>query len=146
MLGVRKFVCLSWTDRNLLISAGLLLGGTRLGLWLLPFRAVQRIAARLAQPHASARSPNRFSVDRLVWAVTVASRYVPKATCLTQGTALYVLLRREGFPGGLRIGIAEDEKGRLQGHAWVESEGRVVIGGADLGRFTPLPALELETP
>jgi hypothetical protein len=142
----RKVLRLSSTDRNLVISAGLLLGGTRLGLWLLPFRAVQRIAARLAEPHVSPHSPNRFSVDRLVWAVTVASRYVPKATCLTQGTALYVLLRREGFPADLRIGIAEGEEGQLQGHAWVESEGRVVIGGPDLGRFTRLPALELERP
>jgi hypothetical protein len=32
----------------------------------------------------------------------------------------------------------------LRAHAWVKSEGRVVIGGHDLGRYAPLIALQVE--
>jgi hypothetical protein len=34
----------------------------------------------------------------------------------------------------LRLGIARDG-GRLDAHAWLESEGRVVIGNAELWRY-----------
>jgi hypothetical protein len=54
------------------------------------------------------------------------------------------LLVRQGYPALLHIGAAKGEGGQLRAHAWVESEGRVVIGGHDLGRYAPLVALEAE--
>jgi hypothetical protein len=45
-------------------------------------------------------------------------------------------------PRSLRIGVAKGEAGKLEAHAWVESQGRIVIGGLrDLPYFTPLPPL-----
>jgi hypothetical protein len=83
------------------------------------------------------------SVERIAWAVGAASRYVPTATCLSQALAAQVLLARHGHPASLRIGVARGAAGRLEAHAWIESRGRIVIGGtADLARYTPLPALD----
>jgi hypothetical protein len=80
-------------------------------------------------------------VELLIWAVTAASRYVPGATCLAQALAAQVLLGRTGYPARLRIGVAKGEERKFEAHAWVESQGRVVIGGPGLGRFTPLTTL-----
>jgi hypothetical protein len=141
---LRNFLRLSSSDRRLLISAALLLGAIVLGLWLLPFLTLQRLLGNLAAPRTSRREAEAFSADRVVWAVTVASRYVPGAsTCLTQALAAQVLLARRGEVACLRIGVARRE-GRFQAHAWLESQGKVIFGGSELGRYAPLPALDGE--
>jgi len=83
-------------------------------------------------------------VDKVVWAVRVASRYMPgRVKCLAQALTAQVLLERRGYQTQLRIGVAKGEGGQLEAHAWVESQGRIVIGGLkDLARYTTLPTLE----
>ena len=147
-----KFFRLPATDRSLLVKAAFIVGAVRLGLWGLPFRTLRRLLARVAQQPAGlhqacperSRRADRSSLDRIAWAVTVASRYVPAASCLTQALATQVLLGRRGHPACLRIGVEKGEEGQLQAHAWVESDGMVVIGGLEpeLERYTPLPALD----
>lgn len=147
MKRLRKFLHLPPSDRRLLVSTAVLLGAIRLGLRLLPFRTLQRVLTRLEQaPTASPRHTNRSSVDRLAWAVTVASRYVPKATCLTQALAAQTLLGRRGHLSRLHVGVAKGEEGRLKAHAWLESQGRVIVGGGELSRYTLLPNMERERP
>ena len=41
-------------------------------------------------------------------------------------------------PAGVRIGVARERGARLESHAWVESEGRVVVGDAHLDRYVPI--------
>ena len=143
MQRMRKFLSLSATDRRLLVTSALLLGVVRLGLWLLPFRTLQRLLADMTRTPTALQIIDQSSIDRVSWAVTVASRHVPAATCLTQALATQVLLGRRGCPTTLRIGVARGERGEFQAHAWVEYQGRVVIGGSDApSRFTPLASLE----
>ena len=78
--------------------------------------------------------------------MAAASRYVPRATCLTQALTMQVLLERAGYDARLRIGVARGDEGQFQAHAWVESQDGIVIGGSDLGRYTGLLALEREAP
>ena len=79
------------------------------------------------------------SIAQLVWAVRSASVYVPHATCLTQALAAQVLLERCGYPTRLVIGVAPDHNGEaaFQAHAWLESEGVVVIGDSAV-QYVPL--------
>jgi hypothetical protein len=122
-----------------LLQAAFLLGAVGLGLRLLPFRALRRLLARAKVRACQA------SVERIAWAVHVASRYVPMSTCLSQALVCQVLLSRHGYPASLRIGVTQGAGKRLEAHAWVESEGRIVVGGArDLVGYTPLPPLEVE--
>lgn len=140
MKPVRKFLGLPPARRRLVVESVVVLGMIRLGLWLLPFHMLRRCVAGLAGTRRE-----RAPVGQVVWAVGVASRYVPQATCLAQALAGQVLLARYGYPPSLRLGVTKDQGGRLQAHAWVESQGRVVIGNVrDLSRFTPLPPLEGE--
>ena len=137
MQHVRNFLHLPSADRRLLIQSVFLLGAIRVGLWLLPFKTLRQFVARAAQVTA------QVPADRVTWAVTVASRYVPGASCLTQALATQVLLGRFGHPTSLRIGVARGAGGELQAHAWVESRGRIVLGGVEAPvSYTPLPPLD----
>ena len=143
MKRARKFFALPSTHQRLLVTAVLLLGVIRLGLWLLRFQTLQRLLRKMARISAGLRQAQVVSVDNVLWAVTVASRFVPQATCLTQALAGQVLLVRRGHLAHLCIGVARSQTGQFQAHAWVEYQGRVVLGGADAPlRFTLLPPLK----
>ena len=143
MKNLRKFFLLNRRDRRLLLTSIRCLWAARLGLWLLPFQTVRRLMAKLSPPKPISSKETSPDVERIAWAVAVASRYVPAATCLTQALAGQMLLVQYGEPALLRIGVAKDETGVLQAHAWVESRGRVVIGDSEeLYRYTPLPSVE----
>lgn len=143
MKRLRKFHHLPSTDQRLLIEAALLLGAIRLGLWLLPFQVLRRILTRATRATTELQADQAF-IGRVAWAVALASRYVPAASlCLTRALAAHALLARRGCLACLRIGVVRGEEGELQAHAWVESQGRIVIGGLkDLSRYTPLRAIE----
>jgi hypothetical protein len=106
----------------------------RVCLWALSFRRTQRIIDFLTPdvPEEDVLS----SVEQLSRAVSSASRYVPHATCLTQAVALHFLLKRGGFESRVRIGVAKNN-GEFESHAWVESQGRVVLGDIGL-QYTPI--------
>jgi hypothetical protein len=118
-----------------------LVGAVRLGLWLLPFDTVRRILARLTPRGIEVRRIGCFPAERLAWAVRVVSRFVPRATCLTQALAAHILLNREGYASALQIGVSKDEKGAFEAHAWLESQGKVVIGEHEAGKYAPLACL-----
>jgi len=136
---LRKFFRIPDAEQLLLGRALTILAAVRFALWLLPFKTLQRISAKLIQ--ACARKESRFSTERRVWAVRVASRYVPRATCLTQALAAQVLLGLGGVPASVRIGVAKEKGGDFEAHAWLESGGKILLGGIDAEqRYTPLLA------
>lgn len=130
---LHRFLELKSPERALLLRAFLTLGGARLALWLLPLK---RIDAHIEK--ISGISQTHPSPEQIAWAVTAASHLVPKATCLPQALAARALLHASGHKSILRIGVAKGEDGSLQAHAWVESSGKVVIGGSELDRYTML--------
>jgi Transglutaminase-like superfamily len=141
MRPLRRFFRLARSERWLLIKAALLLGLISIGLRLLPFQTLNQLLDSVSK----SRGASQFSSDRIIWAVIAASRYVLGARpCLTQALAAQMLLKRQGYPASLRIGVARKERGELQAHAWVESEDRVVVGGGDLSEYTCLAALDGE--
>ena len=76
----------------------------------------------------------------------LASRYVPRATCLVQALATQILLGRHGHAGQVHIGVALDEKLGFRAHAWVESQGEVLIGGSEeLDGYAPMLVLDGST-
>ncbi|HTR21474.1 MAG TPA: lasso peptide biosynthesis B2 protein [Gemmatimonadales bacterium] len=134
-----RFLRLSGADRSLLIRSGLVLTLARLALWLLPLTGARRLLAWLTKPHPVQTA----TAERIGWAVSVASRVVPRATCLPQALAGEALLAQDRHPVALRIGVVKTDRGRLEAHAWVESAGRIVVGDLDRrhAAYTPLPPL-----
>jgi Transglutaminase-like superfamily len=145
MQRLHKFCRLPSPSRRLLVKSLLLLGIIRMGLWLLPFRTLRRLLAHMTRACPRWQGGHQAPLKRVVWAVTVASQYVPAATCLTQALATQVLLSRRGHPTSLRIGVARSDAGEFQAHAWVECQGEIVIGRVEaLSRFAPFPPLDGE--
>jgi hypothetical protein len=131
-----KLLRLEREDRLLLVEAATLLATIRVALVFVPFTRLRRSLARI-----SARRPRRRALRPVhaAWAVDVASRYVPGTRhCLTQALAGQLMLARSGVPAHLRIGLARSDQGRLHGHAWLESEGTILIGGAEAGEYKEL--------
>ncbi len=138
MTRLGKFLRLPPTDRRLLMTAALMQAAIRLGLALLPYRRVRGLVDRLARTSLSRQPTPAVSPERIAWAVATGSRLVPGAACLTQALAAQLLLERRGHPARVRVGISRTEGAELLAHAWLESDGRIVLGGADLTKYTPL--------
>jgi hypothetical protein len=130
--------------RRFLVKTLLLVWVIRLGLWLIPFRTLRRLIDKVAGNPGESRHTGWPTAGQIAGTVELASRYVPKATCLTQALTTQLLLGRYGHPAALHIGVARSEMGEFQAHAWVESNGVVVIGGSksELEHYTPLLAFE----
>lgn len=146
MKRLHKFLRLPGGERWLLLKAALLLGLIRIGLSLLSFQTLKQLLESVSRASSELRGANPFSSDRIVWAVITASRYVlGTGGCLTQALAVQALLKRQGYPSRLRLGVRRPGGKHLQAHAWVESQDRVVVGGGELTQYTPLTAFDGES-
>ena len=119
----------------LLVQAAMWLVIARIALSLLSFRRLEPIVAFLTRTNR--KQSNSRLATRAAGAVSSLSRYVPRATCLTQALALHVLLRRSGLESRIHIGVAK-QHGHFKSHAWVESQDEVVIGDYDWKRYTTI--------
>ena len=137
----RRFLALPSGQRQLLMLALVVVAHVRVMLCVLPSRVSLRLVRRLALLDEVARRGGAPSAERVAWAVGAASRVVPRATCLTQAVAGQLLLRHYGYSAKLCLGVTRAEPGRFLAHAWLEREGRVVLGGAESAAFTRLPTL-----
>jgi Transglutaminase-like superfamily len=96
-----------------------------------PFQRVMRLfsISGVRRPLYGGCTPRQVA-----WAVRLASRYVPGATCLPQALATHILLSRCGHQSCLHVGVASMQK--FEAHAWVECDGNVVVGEREkLDRF-----------
>ena len=135
-----KFLQLTTKERQLLINTYFLLAAIRLGLWLLTFKTLCHRLAKLER--TSFLKQDAAELNRVIWAINLASRYqLGGVKCLARALATRVLLSRRGYPAELRIGVVKKENNQLLAHAWVESNGEVVIGGMNnLADFKPFPS------
>jgi len=140
----RQFSALPGGQRRLLLFAFVLVAHVRAALCVLPSRLSVRLVRRLAELDPPEPHAGRPSADRVAWAVAAVSRIIPRATCLTQAIAAQLLLRHHGYAAKLCIGVTRSAAGQFLAHAWLERDGRVLLGGAESAAFTPLPALGSE--
>lgn len=99
-----------------------------LGIWSLS--DVSRWLKKTARQFSSRTQGNEAYRERAAWAANaVGHRLLPERPCLTQALVLqYILLRGGDELAQLHIGVAKEGE-ELQAHAWVERNGRVLIGG-----------------
>jgi hypothetical protein len=67
--------------------------------------------------------------------------YPLNATCLKQALALCAVLARRGIQTQVFIGAARATEGQLDAHAWLECQGKVLLGEPAPGRYSTLCAL-----
>lgn len=140
---LRRFLARPRSDKTLLFCALGWLGAVRVSLALLRFRRTRRWLQRSGRTGRTGRSASGAASDpepdlrSVRWAVSAASRLLPGTRCLAQALAGQVLLARRGVPTSLRIGV-ERSSGAMSAHAWLERDGRAVLGEARPDEFTPL--------
>jgi hypothetical protein len=138
----RKIVTLtrlSAPERRRAFGAIALMALVRTALWVLPFRWIRRfVEAGLdrLKPVAGSSPPRN-----IVWAVRLAARYVPGASCLTQALTAQLLLSWCGIASRLHVGVSRAQN--FEAHAWLEYNGRVLLGGEEeSSRYSPILILE----
>jgi hypothetical protein len=148
MRRLRRFLGLPSRQRWILLEAVLLLSMIHLGLGRVSFTALRTFVT--GRPKGRRRAPlDRDLVDRIVWAVTAVGTRLPGLPmCLSRALTVQAMLARRGQPSRLHVGVVRGSEGALEGHAWVECEGSVVIGGtaSDVSRFTRLAAFDVDAP
>ena len=136
---IHKFFWLPHEEKKLLLRAAAVVSSIRIALWLIPFRSLQSMVSQGARRRPSA-SIERAAPPAICQAIETVSRFIPAATCLTQALAAQLLLEREGIPGTLHIGVAIAED-NLKAHAWLEAEGKILIGIRGTQHFATLASL-----
>ena len=143
-----RFLTLPPGERRLLMKAALLLALIRLSLGMVPFPVFRRLVVGRQRVGLVAANGDRRLADQVVWAVTAVSQRAPcwASTCLSRALTLQAMLAHRGLLSRLHVGVMRDLQGKLEAHAWVEREGRILIGGtpADIDRFSPLAAFDVE--
>jgi len=140
---LRKFFALPARNQLFLVKVTCLVALIRVGLWLLPFQSLRQLLSHFSSPVNDAPAASAAGVRRVVEAVKITSRFIPQATCLTRALSVQVLLLRRGYPADLKIGVAKNEDAEFVAHAWIESQGQIVIGGTEsITYYTAFSSLE----
>lgn len=144
MGALRSYWRLPWRHKLTTARVSVLVVGVRMALRVLPYRTVQRLLTlgeREASRSTSALAPEALRARRQRIASAVAStgkHLLGDKPCLTQALVAQRLLRRQGYDTDLCIGVTKDGN-ELLAHAWLEKDGRVILGGrASQAKYTPL--------
>jgi len=134
---IRRFLALSPADRWLLLQAIGALPMMALAVRTLgPGRCYRFLVRMTPVTDASARcgagvSLRALHTGRLVG--IAARRGLVRSSCLVRSMTVWWFLRRQKIPCQLHIGVRKQQD-RLEAHAWIEHEGRVIDDDADVSR------------
>jgi len=134
-----KFCSLPWNKQRLVCVVFVLLGLVRLMVLAIPFRYLTRTLGVLAYKQADQLPGAVKSVypELIRWVIQVVSPCTPwESKCLVQAITAKILLRFNGLPSTLYLGVARDDRQQLLAHAWLRCGQTVVTGGVELARFT----------
>jgi hypothetical protein len=135
---LRKAFQLSASDWLLVIQAVGWFAVVEFGLRVLKLKTLLALLQndRQADREGCARAPT--NPERVGYCVELASRLHPlRPTCLKKALVLLALLARRGVKARVIIGAAKSD-GKLDAHAWIEHQGRVIMGGPARDRYSTL--------
>ncbi|GMQ90428.1 MAG: hypothetical protein BMS9Abin10_0805 [Gammaproteobacteria bacterium] len=134
---IRKFLALPRVERWLLVQAMAALPLVALTLRTIGLKRCYRALERLAPMAGGGLLTGASACHRATqtgWLVRVASIYgLVQGNCLAQSLTIWWLLRRQRIPAELRIGVRK-RQGRLEAHAWMEHNSRVLNDDVEIGR------------
>jgi hypothetical protein len=139
MTRIRKYFALRSEERGLVREAYATFAAMRIASWMMPFGRVRDLATLMADRGKHVYNPRALARERIAWAVMAAGNAFPGGhNCLVRALAGEVMLRRYGYPAELRIGVANPAAEGFKAHAWLESEGRILIGDIEIDSYVPL--------
>ncbi len=140
-----KFITLPLQTQWLLFKVAAVLLAIHLSLRFLPFRSVYRFASASQRSIQTRSEKEAFDEGRLIWAITRLSlQLLGQESCLRQALTGLYFFSRAGMRVSLRIGVRKGMGDAVLAHAWIERDGKVLLGGTDnlLNHFIRLPDLD----
>jgi hypothetical protein len=133
----RRLRALSAREHVLLAAAALVLPAMVGLLPLVGYGRIQRRLLRIPRGGASLPADADARIASTVKIVDlVAARMPLRSACLSQSLALSALLRVQGIPAEVRLGVRPGDQ-PLDAHAWVEYRGRPLNETAEIvGSYT----------
>jgi hypothetical protein len=144
ILLVTKWTRLPIVEQWLVIKVAMIFVTLRLGMFLVSLRQLQSVLGWLAAIARKLQQGNRQDDrNQILWVTSrLGANFLTNRSCLTEALTVQLLFWRRGYSADLRIGVSKQQNGKLIAHAWVESEGEVVIGAVDeLPNYAVLPSL-----
>lgn len=128
MKRLSRFLKLPLAEKILLLEALLLVTFAAFVLRFVPFRVFRKFLSQRLASEIKNEPADWLEIKRIVRSVNFFSRFVPFTTCLTNSLAAMLLIRSKGQHSVLRIGVVKDGEKDLKAHAWLETNGRIIIG------------------
>lgn len=132
-----RFFKLTRSDQKLHLEVLLLMIKVRMMLWLMPFSSIKTYYSDVRPSGEKDKT-----VCKLSRSLKTVANYMP-GTCLTQALVGYSLLSRHGYSSLVKIGVGKSIEGEFEAHAWLEYEGRIIIGESEK-EYVPLLDLKRE--
>lgn len=129
----RKFISYSFTEQMLVIEAFGIVLLIRLALKFLSFPQFRKLYASFLHPGLDSEVSNA-RIGQYIWAIERVSGPLA-AVCLPQALALKFFLRSDRKS---EIVIGVDKKSGFSAHAWVEKNGRILIGDTPQLHYQPI--------
>ena len=112
--------------------------GVRAALWVLPYRRIDA----LTRPAVAPVRRGVAYAQSVAWAAErIGEALLGDKPCLTQALAARWLLARAGYDSEVRIGGRRQDDGAFEAHAWLVSNGQVVVGGRQAVSFVEMSPL-----
>lgn len=139
MSRLNRFARLPLAEKILFFEAFFFVVLIRTALWLIPFKVFQNGFRKFLTAKAETAEPDWTQLIKIVRSVKTASRFVPSASCLTQALSALLIFHLKGQQAELKIGVAKDAESNFEAHAWLEKDGKILIGKIpEHGRFMVL--------
>jgi hypothetical protein len=140
---LRRFVHRPLAEQGLLVAASLLLIGISLSLRLLSFQRLYRYLSGMSRLLARSGAAGALPPDWVAWAVkTSGDVLLGRDTCLIRALTAQTLLELGRQPSLLYLGVSRDDDGQFRSHAWVEHNGRILVGEVANCSYTPIARFE----
>jgi hypothetical protein len=133
---VRKYLALTGDEKKLLATCWWQLLRVRMLLYMKNYKKTRAYID--SNIRAGRKSSKDVSVDRICYLLSVASRWVPSATCLVQAVTAEWMLKSAGYHPLLHIGVKKQTSNDFEAHAWLELDGERILGGSAAEGFSQI--------
>ena len=132
-------------EYGLLCRAAAAIAVGRIGLLVFPLAKVRRAVQSLCRSGRPLPLERRATPEQVIRAAVSAGLHSPVgSTCLATALVAQAMLQHHGYEARLCLGVRRNAGGAFAAHAWLEREGKVVVGGplSEIESYTPLPEME----
>lgn len=126
---ILSFIKLPYRDKVLALKSLYWVFMVRIMVWMFSFPVVQsKVQKKASRYDPDAKHPVARVKLRIM--IMQAARFVPRATCLIQALAGYIMFSKYGYNTSIKIGVLA-ENGEFEAHAWLEQDEKVVLGESE---------------